>query len=169
VTQDPPNLLSEDETPPALPQRPVAEVVERAPPPQVQSAPEPEAISDFWTTDDIQQQRALEQEQQRLKEQMEAELLQQQMMAMQQQREFDERQRLQAEQQRLAEEQLLRDQFHRQAQGHAAELERQLLELKGQQNNNLLLLESYDNVRCVRNMLMYLRANLELESESFGK
>jgi phosphoketolase len=112
----------------------------------------------------MRKQRALEQEQQPLKEQTKAELLQQQMMAMQQQQEFDERQRLQAEQQRLA-----GDQFHRQAQGHAAELERQLLELKGQQNNNLLLLKSYDNVRCVRNMLMYLRANLELESESFGK
>lgn len=167
LPQDPPNLLSEDETPPALPQRPVAEVVERAPPPQVQSAPEPEAISDFWTTDDIQQQRALEQEQQRLKEQMEAELLQQQMMAMQQQREFDERQRLQAEQQRLAEEQLLRDQFHRQAQGHAAELERQLLELKGQQNNNLLLLESYDNkVKALENELSNLSLNSRQQQQS---
>lgn len=72
----------------------------------------------------------------------------QNLLIVQQQREFEERQRLQAEQQRLAEEQLLRDQLARQAQGHVAELERQLLELKGQQNNHLLLLESYDNVWC---------------------
>jgi hypothetical protein len=114
---------------------------------QLAAAPDPEPISDFWTNDELQRQKTYEDEQQRLKEQREAESQKQQLMLAQQQREFDERQRIQTEQQRLAEEQLLRDQYARQAQGHVAELERQLLELQGQQNNNLLLLESYDNVR----------------------
>lgn len=138
--------MSEEDAPPALPQRPANEIPEPTPTPPVPTAPEPEPISDFWTNNELQKQRAYEEEQQRLRDQREAELQSQNMMLMQQQREFDERQRMQAEQQRLAEEQLLRDQYSRQAQGHVAELERQLLELQGQQNNNLLLLESYDNV-----------------------
>jgi hypothetical protein len=138
--------MSEDDAPPALPQRPVNESLEPTPTPPIPTALEPEPISDFWTNDEIQKQRAYEEEQQRLRDQREAELQRQNMMVMQQQREFEERQRMQAEQQRLAEEQLLRDHIARQAQGHVVELERELLELKGQQNNHLLLLESYDNV-----------------------
>ena len=75
-------------------------------------------------------------------------------MLMQQQREFEEQQRMLAEQQRLAEQQLINDQYARQAQGHVAELERQLLDLQGQQNNNRLLLESYDNVRYVLSWIL---------------
>lgn len=71
---------------------------------------------------------------------------QQQLQAMQQQAQFEEMQRQQMEQQQLAQQQLIRDQMARQAQGHVAELERQLLEYKGQHDQHLLLLESYDQV-----------------------
>ncbi|KAA8914810.1 ANTH domain-containing protein [Sphaerosporella brunnea] len=166
LPQDPPNLMSEEDAPPALPQRPANESVQ----PDllsVATAPEPEPISNFWDNDELEKQRAYEEEQRRLREQREAELQRQNMLVMQQQREFEERQRLQAEQQRLAEEQLMRDQFARQAQGHVAELERQLLELQGQQNNNLLLLESYDNkVKALEHELATLNLNSQQQQQS---
>lgn len=152
VCQEPPNLLSEDDAPPALPRRPTNEVPSPAtvpsppPPPPPPAQPDPEPISDFWSNEQLQMQRAYEEEQRRLQEQREHEMRQQQLLAMQNQRDYEEMQRRQMEQQRLAHEQLLRDQMQRQAQGHVAELERQLLELQGQQAHNVLLLESYDQV-----------------------
>ena len=151
--------MSEEDIPPALPKRPSPNQPDPTsssppasssppPPPLPHSALDPEPISDFWSRDEVARQKAYDEEQDRLRLQREAEMQRQNLLIVQQQREFEERQRLQAEQQRLAEEQLLRDQLARQAQGHVAELERQLLELKGQQNNHLLLLESYDNVWC---------------------
>jgi hypothetical protein len=161
---DPPNLLSEDGEAPALPRRPVQPEPEPTPPP---AAPEPEAISDFWSNDELAKQQAYEDEQRRLREQMEAEQQRQNMMMMQQQRDFEERQRMQAEQQRLAEEQLMRDHMQRQAHGHVAELERQLLELRGQQNNHLLLLESYDNkVKALEGELANLQMNTQQQFQS---
>jgi hypothetical protein len=157
--QDPPNLMSEEDAPPALPRRPANEIPEHESTP-ISTAPEPEPISNFWDNDELEKQRAYEEEQRRLREQREAELQRQNLLVMQQQREFEERQRLQAEQQRLAEEQLMRDQYARQAQGHVAELERQLLELQGQQNNNLLLLESYDSVRSAKYILEELHTDI---------
>jgi hypothetical protein len=166
LPQDPPNLLSEEDAPPALPRRPANESPDPVPV-QLAAAPDPEPISDFWTNDELQRQKTYEDEQQRLKEQREAESQKQQLMLAQQQREFDERQRIQTEQQRLAEEQLLRDQYARQAQGHVAELERQLLELQGQQNNNLLLLESYDNkVKALENELSNFALNSQQQQQS---
>jgi huntingtin-interacting protein 1-related protein len=70
----------------------------------------------------------------------------QQMLALQQQRDFENQQRMQAEQQRLAQEQLLRDQYARQAQGRLAELEREILNMRGQYDKDQLLLEQYDRV-----------------------
>lgn len=52
----------------------------------------------------------------------------------------------QAEAQRLAQEQLLRDQYARQAQGRLAELEREILNMRGQYDKDQLLLEQYDRV-----------------------
>jgi len=70
----------------------------------------------------------------------------QQQLAMQQQREFEAQQQMQAEQQRLAQEQLLRDQYSRQVQGRLAELEREILNMRGQYDKDQLLLEQYDRV-----------------------
>jgi len=68
------------------------------------------------------------------------------MLALQQQREFEAQQRMQAEQQRLAQEQLLRDQYAQQTQGRLAELEREILNMRGQYDKDQLLLEQYDRV-----------------------
>lgn len=166
LPQDPPNLTSEDDAAPPLPRRPATEVqIPETKPTPV--APEPEPISDFWTNEELQKQKAYEEEQRRLQEQREAEMQQQRLMVMQQQREFEEQQRLQMEQQRMAEEQLMRDQYARQAQGHAADLERQMLELQGQNNNNLLLLESYDKkVKALEQELSNLMLNSQQQQQS---
>lgn len=163
LPQDPPSLLSEDDAP-ALPRRPA-----KTPPPEPKAAvaPEPEPISDFWTNEELEKQRAYEEEQRRLQQQQEAAAEQQRMLMLQQQREFEEQQRLQAEQQRLAQEQLMRDQYARQAQGRAAELERELLAMQGQQNNNLLLLESYDKkVKALEQELAQLQMNAQQQQSS---
>ncbi|TGZ85484.1 ANTH-domain-containing protein [Ascodesmis nigricans] len=166
LPQDPPSLLSEDDAP-ALPRRPT-----KTPPPEPKPAtpaiaPEPEPISDFWTNEELEKQKAYEDEQRRLREQQEAAAEQQRLLMMQQQREFEEQQRLQMEQQRLAQEQLLHDQYARQAQGRAAELERELLALQGQQNNNLLLLESYDKkVKALEQELSQLQMNAQQQQIS---
>lgn len=164
LPQDSPNLISEDDIPPALPRRPVEPPIRESAPtpiPPSNNQPEPEAISDFWSNEQLQQQqRAYEDEQRRLQEQMEAEMRQQQMLAMQQQQQFEEMQRQQMEQQRLAQEQLMRDQMQRQSQGHVAELERQLLEYKGHHDNHMLLLESYDQkVKALENEIANLQSN----------
>jgi len=170
LPQDPPNLLSEEDAPPALPRRPANEMPpppEPVPSPPAISQPEPEPISDFWSQEQLQQQRAYEEEQRRLQEQREAELRQQEMLALQNQRAYEEMQRQQLEQQRLAHEQLLRDQMARQAQGQVAELERQLLEYQGQLANNVLLLESYDQkVKALETELMNLNLNSQQQQQS---
>lgn len=68
----------------------------------------------------------------------------------QQQRDFEEQQRLQAERERLAQEELLRQQamsYGQQNQGRIAELEREILALRGEYERNQIMLERYDNVR----------------------
>lgn len=142
--QNPPNVFEDDEKPPALPDRP-----REATSTPVLTAPrstDPEPISDFWSNEQAQEQREFEQTQFQLQQQREAEIQRQQMLALQQQRDFEAQQQMQAEQQRLAQEQLLRDQYQRQAQGRLAELEREILNMRGQYDKDQLLLEQYDRV-----------------------
>ena len=65
---------------------------------------------------------------------------------MRQQQEFEEAQRQQMEAQRRAQEELLRDQFARQTQGQLAEMEQQLLAMKGQWDKDQMALNHYDTV-----------------------
>lgn len=74
------------------------------------------------------------------------ELQQQQMLQLQQQREFEEQQRLQAERERQQREELMRRQLQQQAEGRVAELEREILGLRGQFERDQMLLEQYDRV-----------------------
>ncbi|KAF3079441.1 sla2 Src-like adaptor 2 [Orbilia oligospora] len=153
LPQDPPNLQSEDDKPPALPARPANETPKPrspSPPPPPAKSAEPQPINDFWSTQEAQnqlqqqQQRQYEDEQRRLQEQLEAERLRQQQLQYAQQQEFERQQAQQAEAQRLAQEQLLRDQYERQVQGKLAEMERDLLNMRGQYERDQLLLEQYD-------------------------
>lgn len=71
----------------------------------------------------------------------------------QQQLEFEQRQRQQEENQRLAQEALLSQQqaiYHNQAAQQVAELERELLALRGQYERDQIFLEQYDRVRRTR-------------------
>jgi hypothetical protein len=144
LPQDPPNLLSEDESAPALPARPKAEKIpEPAPAPRAPSV-DPEPINEFWKNDQKRQQEQYEQEQLRLQQQWEDAQRQQQQQQMQAQRDFEEQQRLQAEQARLAQEQLMREQYQQQTQGRLAELERENLNARAQYERDQLMLQQYD-------------------------
>ncbi|KAF5097234.1 hypothetical protein DV451_003932 [Geotrichum candidum] len=181
LSQDPPNLYGENPEEgeaPALPKRPISEVASLAT--GATTAPSttdltPEPVVDFWSTPQGQQQlqqqqlqqQQYEEEQRRLAAQREAELQQQQMLHLQQQQQFEEQQRMQAEQQRLAQEALLRDQYQRQADGRAAELERDILNLRGQYERDQLMLEQYDRrVKGLEGELQQVIANTNLQSQS---
>ncbi len=79
-----------------------------------------------------------------LKAQEEAERQRQSDLAAKQQRDFEEQQRQQAEQQRLAQEQLMRAQMDQMQGGRLAELEREVLAMRGQYERDQLMLEQYD-------------------------
>lgn len=68
----------------------------------------------------------------------------------QRQREFEEQQRMQQEREKAANEELQRQQamqYGQQNQGRIAELEREILALRGEYERNQIMLERYDNVR----------------------
>ncbi|KAK9457832.1 ANTH domain-containing protein [Dipodascopsis uninucleata] len=145
LPRDPPDLFREDdESAPSLPRRPQDGTPVSSSP---VSTPAPEPListNDLYQQQLAAQQAAYEEEQRRLASQREAELYQQQQLALEQQRQFEEQQHSAAEQQRLAQEQLLRDQLQRQAQGRVAELERDILALRGQYDQDQIMLERYD-------------------------
>jgi DNA repair exonuclease SbcCD ATPase subunit len=95
---------------------------------------------DFWNN----QQSAYETEQQRFQQEQEQQALQQQQYAEQQRQLFEQQQLQQQEQQRLAQERLIQEQYQNQAQGRVAELERDLLAIRGQYEQDQLLLQQYD-------------------------
>lgn len=68
------------------------------------------------------------------------------MEALRRQQEFEDAQRQQMEQQQMAQDQLMRDQFTRQTQGQLAEMEQQLLSMKGQWERDQVILQHYDTV-----------------------
>ncbi|KAF8470120.1 ANTH domain-containing protein [Kalaharituber pfeilii] len=165
LPQDPPNLMSEEEQPPALPKRPSNEPTPKPPsptptPPVSVPAPEPEPIADFWSTEQNQKQKEYEEQQRRLQEQWAAELQQQQLNALRQQQEFEENQRQLLEAQRKAQEQLARDQFARQTQGQLADMEQQLLAMKGQWDRDQMILQHYDStIKNLETELSQLKLN----------
>jgi huntingtin-interacting protein 1-related protein len=152
----PPNVFEGEEQPPALPARPTTRTESPAPTPAPKLT-DPEPISDFWSNEQAQEQREYEETQRLLEQQRQAEMQRQQMLALQQQREFEAQQRMQAEQQRLAQEQLLQQQYAQQTQGRLAELEREILNMRGQYDKDQLLLEQYDRVSppFIRLLLMW--------------
>ncbi|CAG81861.1 ANTH domain-domain-containing protein [Yarrowia lipolytica] len=151
--KNPPNLLEEEDGP-GLPQRPksVAETrsvsPEPAPLPVATPTPsipaEAQPIENFWSQDALLAQQQYDAEQERLRQQqaMEEERIRQ--MQMQQQQQFEMQQRQQMEAQQRAQEQLMADQMARHAQGRMAELERDILALRGQYDQDQLMLEQYD-------------------------
>jgi huntingtin-interacting protein 1-related protein len=86
-------------------------------------------------------------EQERLEAEREAERRRLEGLKAQQQRDFEEQQRQQAEREALAREELIRQQYNNHAMGQAAELEREILAMRGQYERDQMMLEQYDRVR----------------------
>jgi hypothetical protein len=147
---DAPNLLVSDEDGAALPplreQKTAATTTTFSTPPVSQEEQKPITTQPTGAVTNafVQQQQAYEQQQQQLEQQRQQELQQQQQQLLAQQQYWEAEQRKQAETQQLAQQQLLLDQAQRQAQGKVAELERDILTLKGQYDNDQLMLQSYD-------------------------
>lgn len=142
------------DSPPLLPTRRPATPVEapRDTPPRTPRTPDVD-----WAEQQreiARKQREYELEQQRLQQQRDLEQQQQQMEALRLQQEFDEQKRLQMERERLQREQLGREQLQRQAEGRLAELERDVLALRGQYERDQMLIDQYDRVRLVIRICM---------------
>ncbi|KAF9162408.1 sla2 Src-like adaptor 2, partial [Mortierella sp. AD011] len=159
LPQDPPNLLGSD-SPPMTPQR--KPVVKEAPP---QTPPEPD-----WAAQQreiAKKQREYELEQNRLQQQREMERQQQQMEALKLQQNFEEQQRQQMERERLQREQLAREQLQRQAEGRLAELERDVLTLRGQYERDQMLINQYDmRVKSLEQEMQLLNMNAQQQLAS---
>ncbi|KAI1315799.1 sla2 Src-like adaptor 2 [Mortierella claussenii] len=135
LPQDPPNLLGSD-SPSLAPQRKVTTVLKDTTPAEPDWAAQQREIA--------KKQREYELEQNRLQQQREMEQQQQQMEALKLQQNFEEQQRQQMERERLQREQLQREQMQRQAEGRLAELERDVLALRGQYERDQMLIDQYD-------------------------
>jgi hypothetical protein len=168
LPQDPPSLLGDEESAPALPTRPKNEPATKprdTPPPA--QATDPEPINEFWKNEQQRAQDEFAAEQARLQAQWEEAQRLQQQQAMQAQRDFEEQQRLQAEQQRLQQEQLQRQQYADQTQGRMAELEQQNLAARAQYENDQLMLEQYDRrMKALEQELAQINANFQQQTNS---
>jgi hypothetical protein len=146
-------LLKHDE--PNLPKRPqTTEPVKKT-----VKSPEPVPRNDTPGEDIAEQIRMLkhyEDQQAALKAKQDSEGRQRAEAAARQQREFEEQQRLQAERERQAQDALLRQQMDSQQAGRAAELEREILAMRGQYERDQMMLEQYD--RRVKQLEMEMQA-----------
>lgn len=148
--QDPPDLQKMDE--PSLPQRP------KTTEPKIKS-PEPVPRNDTPTEDIAEQVRMLkhyEDQQNALRAKQDEEARQRAEAAARQQREFEEQQRLQADRERQAQEALMQQQMSSHHAGRTAELEREILAMRGQYERDQMMLEQYD--RRVKQLEMEMQA-----------
>lgn len=141
LPQDPPNLFGTD-SPLLMPRQAATPKL----PPRESPPPSPGVDWAEQQREIAKKQREYDLEQQRLQQQRELEQQQQQMEALRLQQEFDEQKRLQLERERLQREQLGREQMQRQAEGRLAELERDVLALRGQYERDQMLIDQYDRV-----------------------
>jgi len=143
---------------PSLPQR-------RTPAPKAPSTPDGPSQAEI-----DEQARLLKQyedQQANLKAQQDAERQRQADLAAKQARDLEEQQRLQAEQQRLAQEQLMRSQMDHATSGRVAELEREILAMRGQYERDQLLLQQYDQrVKALEIELSNIGQNVQAQLNS---
>lgn len=158
LPQEPPNLLSEDETAPRLPERPKQEIERQVTPPPVPKTEEPDDIGEFWKNEQARQNREYEEQQRVLEERQAQHLYAQQQAALQAQRDFEEQQRQLAEQQRRDQEALLAQQLQQQTQGRMAQLEQENFEARAQYARDQLMLQQYDQkIKALENELSQLQ------------
>jgi hypothetical protein len=158
LPQEPPNLLSEDESAPRLPARPKQEIERQITPPPAPKADEPDDIGEFWKNEQARQNREYEDQQRVLEERQAQQLYAQQQAALQAQRDFDEQQRQLAEQQRREQEALLANQFQHQVQGRVAQLEQENFDARAQYARDQLMLQQYDQkIKALENELSQIQ------------
>lgn len=159
--QEPPNLIDSGIAP-ELPERPPAETKQTA-----QAIPR--ADSPAATQGEIEEQRRMLEEYERkqaaLVAQRENEQRRQEETKRREEAEFAEQQRLLQERERQAQEQLLRDQMSQQwsqhQQGEVAQLQQEMLNMRGQYERDQLLLEQYDRrVKSLEGELGLIGANV---------
>jgi hypothetical protein len=143
LPQEPPNLLSEDESAPRLPQRPKQEIERQITPP-APKVEEPDDIGEFWKNEQARQNREYEEQQRVLEERQAAQLYAQRQAQLQAQRDFEEQQRQLAEQQRRDQEALLAQQIQQHTQGRMAQLEQENFDARAQYAQDQLMLQQYD-------------------------
>ncbi|RKF62881.1 Endocytosis protein end4 [Erysiphe neolycopersici] len=165
LLQEPPNLYSEDESAPRLPQR-SKQVETKNTPSVVLKMEEPDDIEEFWKTEQARQNREYEEQQRILEERQAQQLFSQQQAAIQAQRKFEEQQQLLAEQQRRDQEALLSQQFQQQTQGRMAQLEQENLEARAQYARDQLMLQQYDQkIKLLEGELSQLQGNYGQQME----
>ncbi|CCU82957.1 cytoskeleton assembly control protein SLA2 [Blumeria hordei DH14] len=144
LPQEPPNLFSEDESAPRLPQRPKHENENKSTASPTVRAGEPDEIGEFWKMEQARQTKEYEEKQRIFEETQAQQIYSQQQAALQAQREYEEQQRLLAEQQRRDQEALLSQQLQQQTQGLMAQLEQENLDARAQYARDQLMLQQYD-------------------------
>lgn len=160
LPQDPPSLLAEDESAPALPARPKQEIERQPTPPPAPKAEEPDEINEFWKNELDRQNREYEEQQRVFEAQQQAAQLAQQQAALQAQREFEEQQRRLLEQQQREQEALMAQQSQWQTQGRLAELEQENLNARAQYERDQLMLQQYDQrVKALESELAQLQGS----------
>lgn len=159
LNSEPPSLLAPPPDVPTLPARRSESAREDTPPPAGPSQSE--------IDEQARMLKEYEDKQKELKDAEEDERRRQADLAAKQEREFEEQQRRQAEQQRDAQAQLERSQQMNHIHGRAAELERELLYMRGQYERDQLMLQQYDGrVRALENELGSLGANVNAQMAS---
>ncbi|KAF9177055.1 sla2 Src-like adaptor 2 [Haplosporangium sp. Z 767] len=163
LPQDPPTLLGGD-SPPLLPARQAAR------PKEVSRDPSPVSPVVDWAEQQqeiARKQREYDLEQQRLQQQRELEQQQQYMEGLRLQQEFDEQKRLQMEREQMQRDQLAREQMQRQAEGRLAELERNVLALRGQYERDQMLIDQYDRrVKSLEQEMQLINMNTQQQLAS---
>jgi hypothetical protein len=139
AAQDPPNLTDSGNAP-DLPRRPQA-VKSPSPPPRAPSADVNEQARMLKEFEDKKAEQA------RLQAEREAEARRLADLQAQHARDFERQQADQAERERQALEALQRQQYQSHEAGRQAELEREILAMRGQYERDQMMLEQYDRVR----------------------
>ncbi|KLU91780.1 cytoskeleton assembly control protein Sla2, partial [Magnaporthiopsis poae ATCC 64411] len=167
LPQDPPNLLSEDDTAPALPARPKQEIERRPTPPPQPKNEEPGVINDFWSTQLDEQNREYEAQQRALEERQRQQMQAQEQAALLAQQQFAEQQRQLAEQQQREHQALLEQQARMATQGRLAELEQENLRARAQYEQDQLMLQQYDQrVKALEGELQHVQNSLGQQMSS---
>ncbi|KAI8460424.1 ANTH domain-containing protein [Phakopsora pachyrhizi] len=159
LPQEPPNLTNSGDAP-DLPRRP-AKTPDVKPLPPKPETPAPDIA------EQARMLKEYEEKQSKLQAERDAEARRQAELQAKQQRDFEEMQRMQAERERMAQEELMRQQMAGMAAGRVAELEREILAMRGQYERDQMMLEQYDRrVKTLEHEMMMIQQNINAQLAS---